>query len=343
MFGGPWTKWSRLTPNAFATGDLSLPGWARDASGRTIAVLGADGFIGNRVVLSALRAGAEVVAICAKEPWRLEGVENKRLALESVPGDSWWSDEARARLSEQLTSFDAAVLLFYRPPIGTTVADRLQEEIEVNAGTSGHIARATAAAGIRLVYASSADVYGKWHDDLVAEESVPQPTSPYAQAKLEAERLIAAACDTTGYACLRLATVYGPGEEGPRAIPSFIRAFCLGRRPVVHGNGTDTHDYVHVDDVAAALVNAAVDPSINGILNVASGVGRTTLEVLEVVAAAVNASPSPRYVPSPRPPARLILDPTRAEETLGLRSRPDFAAEVRKEARWLEERLEGGQ
>jgi len=107
----------------------------------------------------------------------------------------------------------------------------------------------------------------------------------------------------------------------------------------VHGDGSDTHDYVHVDDVAAAFVNAAVDPRVEGILNIGSGIGRTTLEVLGVVAAALHAVPSARHVPSPRPPARLILDPRRAEEMLGLRSRPDFAAEIQKEALWLSDRL----
>jgi UDP-glucose 4-epimerase len=339
MFGGPWSKWSRLTLNAYATGDLSLPRWAHGASGRTIAVLGADGFIGNRVVLFALEAGAKVVAFCAKEPWRLAGVQHDRLELEWGGGDSWWSNEAIARLTDPLKSLDAVVFLYYQPPIGATAADRLKAEMDINATTAGRVARATAAAGCRLVYASSASVYGHWFDDLVAEESVPHPASPYAQAKLEAERLIAEVCDSSGYVCLRLATVYGPGENGPRAIPSFIRAFSLGSSPVVHGDGTDTHDYVHVDDVAAAFVNAAVDPRIKGILNIGSGIGRTTLEVLSVVAAAVNAFPSARHVPSPRPPARLILDPRRAEEMLGVRNRPDFAAEIREEVRWLREHL----
>lgn len=216
----------------------------------------------------------------------------------------------------------------------------MEQELGINAATAGRVARVSAATGSRLVYASSADVYGKWHDDIVTEETAPEPASPYARAKLEAERLVAHACDSTGYSCLRLATVYGPGENGPRAIPSFIRAFSLGSIPVVHGDGTDTHDYVHVDDVAAALVNAAVDAEASGILNIGSGIGRTTLEVLAVVAAAVNAVPSADHVPSPRPPARLILDPRRAEEILGLRSRPDFAAEVRTEARWLQARID---
>jgi UDP-glucose 4-epimerase len=339
MFGGPSSKWSRPTPSAFVTGDLSLPGWAHDASGRTIAVLGADGFIGNRVALSAVEAGAQVVAICTKEPWRLAGVEHERLAIEAVRGGSWWSREALTRLSNRLKGLDAAIFLYYHPPVGTTAAGRLKEEMDINAATAGLVARAAAAAGSRLVYASTANVYGQWYDHPVAEESVLRPTSSYAQAKLEAERLIAEACDSSGYTCLRLATVYGPGENGPRAIPSFIRAFILGSVPVVHGNGSDTHDYVHVDDVAAALVNAAVDSRIKGVLNVGSGVGRTTLEVLAAVAATLNASPSARHVPSPRPPARLILDPRRAEQTLGLRSRPDFAGEIRKEARWLTEHL----
>ncbi len=46
--------------------------------------------------------------------------------------------------------------------------------------------------------------------------------------------------------------MFGPGENGPRAIPSFVRALHAGVRPVVDGDGSDVRDYVHVVDVAAA-------------------------------------------------------------------------------------------
>ena len=211
--------------------------------------------------------------------------------------------------------------------------------MRVNTAAAAQAARAAAAAGVRFVFASSADVYGAWHDGAISEDVVPQPATPYACAKLEAERLIAAACRPDCYACLRLATVYGPGEDGPRAIPSFIRAFSIGSVPVVNGDGTDTRDYVHVDDVAVSLLNAALVPRVAGILNIGSGVGRTTLEVLAVVAGALGATPQARHVANPRPRSRLILDPATARESLGFRSRRDFAAEIRKETTWLRERL----
>jgi UDP-glucose 4-epimerase len=329
-----------LSPSRFATGSADLPTWARSASGRAIAVLGADGYIGSRVVCAALAAGARVTGVCVKDPWRLAHIRDPRLVLKPVEGGGWWLDDAFLGLTRLLGQVEAVVLLYYRRPDARTDAGRLDEELRLNAATVERIAKAAASAGVTLVFASSADVYGPWLDGLVAEDTPARPVTPYAKAKLEAERLVADAFGAGGgYVIERIATVYGPGENGPRAIPSFVRAFYRGVVPVVHGDGTDVRDYVHVDDVAAASLNAAVGPCDAGVVNIGSGVGRTTLDVLRAVAAALGAEPLARYEPSRRPPSRLVLDPRRACRALGFEPRREFERAVRDEALWLRERL----
>jgi UDP-glucose 4-epimerase len=331
-----------LRRNPSATGRAELPPWARSAAGRAIAVLGADGYIGSHIVCAALAAGARVNGFCVKEPWRLAHIRDRRLVLEPVDGGGWWLDDAFVALTHLLAQVDAVVLLYYRPPHARTEAGRLDEELRVNAAAAERIAKAAANAGVALVFASSADVYGPRHDGLVAEETRPRPVTPYAKAKLEAERLVADAFGAgEGYVCERIATVYGPGENGPRAIPSFVRAFSRGVLPVVHGDGTDVRDYIHVDDVAAATLNAAVGPCDARVVNIGSGVGRTTLDVLRAVAAALGVEPLARYELSRRPPSRLVLDPGRARRALGFEPRRDFERAVRDEALWLRARLAG--
>jgi UDP-glucose 4-epimerase len=202
--------------------------------------------------------------------------------------------------------------------------DRLTHELEVNTAGAERVA---AAAPGRVVFASSADVYGPWHDDPVSEDVPAAPATPYAVAKLEAERRLDAVS-------LRIATVFGPGENGPRAIPSFVRALRAGERPVVHGDGEDLRDYVHVVDVAAALLNAIVaEPA--GVLNVGSGTGRTTLEILEAVCRACGREPDAEHVPATRPSSRLVLDSARARDALGFLPTADFDAALAEEVRWL--------
>ncbi len=288
-----------------------IPAWLADLDGVRIDILGADGFIGSHVTRLAAHAGAEVRALCAKEPWRIADLE-----VEKVPSPHWWKADVSLR-------GDALILLAYEPPTGR---DRLEHELEVN--TAG-AARVAAAAPGRVVFASSADVYGSWHDGPVSEETEPAPATPYAAAKLEAEERI-------DDVALRIATVYGPGENGPRAIPSFTRALTAGRAPTVHGDGSAVRDLVHALDVAAALLNAAVVENPSPVLNVGSGVGRTTREILDAVSAAVAREARPEWGPATRPPSRLVLDAGLARAQLGFEPRRDFEVALAEEVSWIQ-------
>ena len=155
--------------------------------GRRIAILGADGFIGSAVVRAALGAGATVAAFCAKSPWRLRDVEDDS-SLEIANLAAWWERSRVESLEPVLAGADAVALLAYQPPPDRFSARR--HEHEVNAAGTAAIGEIAARAGVRLVFASSADVYGPWHDQPVTEKTVPQPQTPYAEAKLRAERLL---------------------------------------------------------------------------------------------------------------------------------------------------------
>jgi UDP-glucose 4-epimerase len=229
-----------------------------------------------------------------------------------------------------LRKADALVILSYTPPPAD--ADALHHELTVNAEGTVALAREARDGGARVVFASSADVYGPWHDEPVSEEGPPAPATPYAQAKLETENRLG---ELGGCVSLRIATVFGPSEHATRAVPSFIRALAAGEEAVVHGDGTDVRDYVYVGDIAAAIVVAALGREVPETLNLGSGSGRSTLEVLEAVAAALETEPRSRFEPSRRAPSKLVLDVSRAGEALGFSPRTDFEALLREEAGWL--------
>lgn len=287
-------------------------------------VLGADGFIGSHVARIALGAGAHVSGICVKEPWRLADVGSPQLRLERLPGGLWWEDQ----LEEHLAGAGALALLAYEPPRNE---NRLEHELSVNTAGAERVAVAASAARVRVIFASSADVYGPWHEAPVSEETAPSPATPYAQAKLEAERRLAG----MGAVSLRIATVFGPGEDGPRAIPSFVRALRAGEKPMIHGDGSDLRDYIHVVDVAAAILNAAFGPPGDAVVNIGSGMGRTTVDVFRMVCRAMAATAEPEFAPRSRPQSRLVLRSERARNLLGFDPRTDFEAALAEEVEWL--------
>lgn len=316
------------------------PAWLADCPGDRVLILGADGFIGSRVVHLALAAGARVTAVCLKPPWRLEGLHHRRLELVPPSSRAWWTEDDSHELGAHLARADALALLAYTPPpAGADEAGREAHEHDVNATGARRVGEIASAAGATVVFASSADVYGPWHDTPVTEDTKPDPVTPYARAKHAAEQMIAEACAGRSPAvALRISTAYGPGETGPRAIPSFVRSLRAGKPARIEGDGLDLRDYVHVDDVATAVVNACLLPSPEvdgGAVNVSSGTGRTTLEVLTTVAAALGVHPERRHVSSARPPSRLVVDPARSRALLRARPRPGWEEEVNREVTWL--------
>ena len=275
--------------------------------------------------------------MCTGEPWRLGDLHDRRLVISRLPGDHWWRPEDQPRLAELVAGADVTVVLAYRPPGHRSGVAAVEHELTTNALGALRVAATAAGLGQRVVFASSADVYGHRSPHPVDESERPCPATAYAVAKLAAEHLVASAaaerCIT-----LRIATVFGPGENGPRAVPSFIRAVLAGRPPVVHGAGDDVRDYIHVGDVAAAVLNACVreEAEPREVLNVGSGAGRTTLEVLAAVAGAMGAGPVvPEHRPRDGAPGRLVLDTRSARAALGLDPDLDFARLLAAEAKWL--------
>jgi nucleoside-diphosphate-sugar epimerase len=314
------------------TGEPGLPPWIVEGAGSRIAVLGADGFIGSWVVRAALAAGAEVRALAVKEPWRLPAAA-PGLSIARIPDGRWW--EAAGEVETALDGADALALLAYAPPPDRAPDAWFEHEMSVNTAGAETVAGAAARAGARVVFASSADVYGSWRDGTLADDDEPAPVTPYSRAKLEAERLVGSA-DRSNLS-LRIGTVYGPGENGPRAIPAFIRAHLAGGPAVIHGEGTDVKDYVHVADVAGAFVNACLGGAAEWpTANVGSGRGRTTLEVLEAVREAAGADLPVEHGESTRAPSRIVLGTARAEGSLGFSARADFVAALAEEIAWID-------
>jgi UDP-glucose 4-epimerase len=156
----------------------------------------------------------------------------------------------------------------------------------------------------RVVLASSGAIYGDQTNALLSETMPPNPLSPYAVSKLSAEWYVRTIGALSGIEtlCLRIFNAYGPGQRitaaHPPIIPNFIRQAMQNGTLVFHGDGTQTRDYVYVDDVINALVAAATVQGLNGqIINVGSGTETSVKDLARLVIEITGGKPEEVFNP----------------------------------------------
>ncbi len=201
-----------------------------------------------------------------------------------------------------------------------------REYNDVNVGGTVSLAEAIRDAGVhRVVFASSATVYGAQRVQPVSENAWPHPAAPYAVSKLAAEYYVSALGELYGIetVILRIFNAYGPGQRVPPAhapvVPLYAKNILNNASLVVHGDGTQTRDFVYIDDVVGALAAAATAPSVNAcVINIGSG-SETSLNQLimsleEVIGGRAEVLRNPNQSGGL---ARLVADVSKARQLLG--------------------------
>ncbi|MFP3209058.1 MAG: NAD-dependent epimerase/dehydratase family protein [Nitrososphaeria archaeon] len=226
-----------------------------------ILVTGAAGFIGSRLAAALRARGHEVVGVDIRGGEGVEVVDVRDLGALS---------ELASRLRPDAVAHLAA--LISAPESLERPAEYLEDNVM---GTVNALEAARRSGAGRFLYFSSVAVYGEPSELPLREDSPLNPVNPYGLSKAMGEEAVRGygRFYGLGYVILRPSNVYGPGQSPEYAgvIESFARAIAEGRRPVIHGDGGQTRDFVHVDDVveAAAL---ALESGVRGrTYNVSSG------------------------------------------------------------------------
>lgn len=181
----------------------------------------------------------------------------------------------------------------------------------------------------RVVFISSGAVYGNQETQPLIETAAPRPRSPYAVSKLAAEYYVHTIGDLWGIetVSLRVFNAYGPGQHLPAShppvIPNFLRQAIRSGTLVIHGEGSQTRDYVYVDDVVSAMLAAATAPGINHlVINVGSGTETSLRDLVRLImdATGVNLEviANPRTDPGV---SRMCADLSLARDKLGYQPR----------------------
>jgi len=225
---------------------------------RHVLVTGGAGFIGSHVAEAYLAAGYDVTVLDDLSTGRRE---NLPAGVRLVHADVG-SPEAHALVARG--GFDVVNHHAAQVDVRRSVADPVADA-RVNVLGLVNLVEGARAGGVRrLIFASSAAVYGEDAVPPIGERAAKLPASPYGAAKLAAEHYLAmfARLYAIETVVLRYSNVYGPrqdprGEAGVVAI--FGQRVLAGRPVVVYGDGEQTRDLIHVTDVAAANVAASRD------------------------------------------------------------------------------------
>ena len=250
-----------------------------------------------------------------------------------------------AVVREAVAGVDAIVHLAARAGIDDSVRDPLGT-FEANVAWSVGLLEAARLAGVRrFVFASSNAAAGD-HAPPSDETDLPHPISPYGASKLAIEAYCQAYAATFGLAAcsLRFSNAYGPNSLHKRSVvAAWLRAALSGEPIEINGDGSQTRDFVFVDDLAAAVMAAlaAPEPDVAGeLFQAGTGVETTVAQLADAIAAAVGGTVEIRHAPARiGDVTRNVARVDKAAAVLGYRAAVPLADGLARTAAWFADAL----
>jgi UDP-glucose 4-epimerase len=299
-----------------------------------VLVTGGAGFIGSNLVQALLERGDEVRVLDNFATGSRANLAALGRDVEVVEGD--------LRSYERVhTAVRGAEVVFHQGALGSvprSVQDPLTSTA-VNVEGTLNVLLAARDEGIRrVVAASSSSVYGDGGAFPRAETQAPNPISPYAVAKLAAERFCVSFTRVYGLetVALRYFNVFGrrqdPTSQYAAVVPRFIRAIADGRPVTVHGDGEQSRDFTYVENVVQANLLAADAPDGAGrVLNIATGGSETVNALAETIGAILGKPVEKTFGPAqPGDVRESWADVSAARETIGYEPRVGFEEGLRR-------------
>ncbi|MCM2467010.1 SDR family oxidoreductase [Methanoculleus oceani] len=302
-------------------------------------VTGGAGFIGSNLAERLARDGHEVVIIDDVSTGRHENIEHL-----SAHHRVTFIEGSVTDLALLVDACAGADGIFHQAAVASvprSVANPLETN-EVNVTGTLNVLSAAKECGVpAVVAASSSAIYG---DDPVfpkREAMAPRPLSPYAVSKLAGEYYGKVFSDLYGIRTvfLRYFNVFGPRQdpnsEYAAVIPKFVTRLLDGKPPIVYGDGEQTRDFIFVEDVVRANVQA-MGGDASGVFNIAGGRRISLNELAATLSEITGIHRRPVYEPPRSGDVRdSLADISRAHEAFGFSPRCTLEAGLRETVTWF--------
>lgn len=280
-----------------------------------VLVTGGAGFIGSHVVDASIQQGYQVVAVDNLSTGRLDNIN---------PAATFYRTDICNSELEGILEKEKPELVNHQA--AQTVIQKSNEDPIFDAkqnilGSLNLILQCLRFGVKKIVYASSAGIYGEPKSRPVDESHPINPISYYAISKHTVEHYLHIAHVQNMLNCvtLRYSNVYGPrqnseGEAGVVAI--FTRQMLQGERPTIFGKGDKTRDYIHVSDVVTANL-LAMEGDKSGVYNIGTEVETSDQEMFDLLAGLTGYKDNPHYAPVRKGEIyRICLDWSKAKKEL---------------------------
>jgi len=270
-----------------------------------VLITGGAGFIGSHLVDRLLREGFEVTVLDDFSAGKMQNISSHESSRQFhlVRGDVRDVNLINRVVEDVDAVFHEAALidvaLSVENPLLFNDVNVLGTLVLLKACLDSHVKR--------FIFASSAAVYGDLQPAKKKENMLPHPISPYGVSKLAAEHYVEVFNALYGLetVCLRYFNIYGPRQNIESTYSGVITAFLgrllKGELPIINGDGQQTRDFVHVDDVVSAnLLALESKNAIGEIFNIASGTSVSVSELATILQQTTNAEHSRAIFAEPR-------------------------------------------
>lgn len=312
------------------------------AEQKTILVTGGAGFVGSHVCRNLLAKGYRVVCFDNLSTGKEENIADIRDRIIFAKGDA----NSRADLEVIFKAHAFSGVFHYAAVVGVR---RTQEHpllvLQDVEGIKNVAELALQYGKPKVVFSSSSEVYGEPVEIPEIESGHVNPKIPYAVVKLYGEKLLQAYWEKEKLptCSLRFFNVYGPRQESSEygfVGSIFIKRALKGLPPIIFGDGTQTRDFVFVDDNVAASILAFESPATNGeVLNIGTGRPTTLLDLAEDVLAecGMNGTLRPEFAAARDDIRHRFPDIGKMRRLLNFRPATTLKEGLRKTIAWYRE------